>query len=428
MSDSELREAKIADELEVGLRDSSALRRMAREAVKAKQFVKAAMIFAGLARATREDPDLALHAAQNYEKGEARDDALRWFLESSERYARQNHPTKAIATLRLYHKMAPDEHEGPKRVFHLCRDMDGFRDRFVELLSPKEQAGHHLRFQDVFATFDDDTFDDMLDAMHLRLLKAGDTLVRKGDEATSLFVVVEGRLDGYLELDGVRTKLGSIQPGDICGEIGYFLDGKRTAEVVAAEGSSVLELAYSKLDELRDKAPDFSGRLDHLYQARMLANQLAVTDFFSELSVPLRNEIAGRMQPFLLRKEAALFDENDTTQDVYVIQSGEIAVYIRLGKERLLKNISTGSVIGEFSVMLGGRRIATPRALDDCKLMRLSGDDYQALFEAHPELRERLAERKSKHMAETREFILNMDEGISEQICTAMLRMIWGSS
>jgi len=428
LSENYVRERQWAEELRIGLYDSDDLRRKARTAIKAKQFDRAGLTYGTLAVAMDMDPDLALLAAQSYEKGDVRDDALRWFLESSERYARLNHPAKAIAILRLYHKMAPDEQEGPKRIFRLCQDMGGFRDRLLEFLSPKARAGHHLRSGEIFAAFDNETFDDMLDAMRLHHLEPSDTLVRKDDEATSLFVVVDGRLDGYLTLNGERTKIGSIHSGEICGEIGYFLEGRRTAEVLAGEASTVLELPYDKLDELRDTAPAFGARLDELYHSRMLANQLAVSDFFSQLGAPLRNEIARRMQPFTLRAGEKLFAENDASKDLYVLQSGEIAMHIKLGKERHLKNISVGSVVGEFSVVLGGKRTSTPRALSDCKLMRLNGEDYQELFDTHPELRELLAVRMRRQVAETRDFIMNMDESINDHICTAMLRMIWGAS
>jgi len=427
MSRNLMREDRLFDELRVGLHDVDSLRRKAREAMQDKQFEKAGIIFAALADHAPADPDLALQTARCYEKVEGtREDTLRWFLASSERYARQNYPTKAIAILRLYHKMAPDEHEGPKRIFRLCREMDDFRDRLLEFLSPKERAGHHWRSQDIFTAFDDETFDDMLEAMELYDLKAGETLIQKDDEASSLFVVVDGQLDGYLIINGERTRIGSIHPGEICGEIGYFLGGRRTAEVVAGDASTVLELPYSKLDEIREKAPDFGDRLDHLYQSRTLANQLAVNDFFSELSAFLRNEIAHRMQPMLLKAGEVLFEGFETTKDLYVIQRGEISVHLKLGAERHLKDVSAGSLLGEFSVALGGKRTATARAVSDCKLMQLPGSDYQELFDAHQELRDLLAKRKTMYMAETKDFIMNMDEDISDHVCTAMLRLIWG--
>ena len=198
--------------------------------------------------------------------------------------------------------------------------------------------------------------------------------------------------------------------------------------MVAGDASTVLELPYSKLDDLREKAPDFGDRLDHLYQSRMLANQLAVNDFFSELSTPLRNEITHRMRPVSLRAGEMLFDAVDTTKDLYVIQSGEISVHLKLGEGKHLKDVSAGSLIGEFSVALGGKRTAIARAISDCKLMQLPGDDYQELYEAHQELRDLLAKRKTRYMAETRDFIMNMDEDISEHVCTSMLRLIWGAS
>jgi len=311
------------------------------------------------------------------------------------------------------------------RIFHLCRDMDGFRDRLLEFLSPRDRAGLHLRSQEIFSTFDDETFEEMLDAVQLRQLEQGDVLVRKDDEATSLFIVIDGQLDGFLMLDGVRTQIGSIHPGEICGEIGYFLGGRRSAEVVAGKGSSVLELPYSKLDELRIKVPDFGDRLDELYHTRMLANQLAVSDFFSDLSSELRNEMARRMRPLHIREGTQISVENSPDMDVYVIMNGEVAIHLGLGGGVHLKTVSAGSVIGEFSVSLGGKRTATLRAVSDCKLMQLAGADYKELYDTHAELRDLLARRKLTHMAETRDFILAMDDNISERICISMLRVIW---
>jgi len=424
------REEQWAEELRLGVLNRDAMRRKARLSEQEKQFTLAGSLFAALATsspedANPEDAELALIAARNYEKGAAREDALRWYLSASERYALKSYPTKAVATLRLYHKLAPDEHEGPKRVFSLCRDMEGFQERLAEFLSPKERAGHHLRSQELFATFDDATFDDMLNAMSLHDLAADEVLVSK-DDAASLFIVVEGRLDGYLMLDGVRSRIGSIHPAEMCGEIGYFLAGRRSPEVVAGEASRVLELPYSKLDELRDRAPDFGERLDKLYRARMLASQLAVTDFFSQLDVDLRSEIAGRMRPMQIRAGERLFDESESTMDVYVILAGELSAHLKLGGGRHMKHVPAGSVVGEFSVALGGKRTATLQAVSDCKLMCLPGDDYRELYDAEQGLRDVLAERKQVHMAETRDFIMGMDEDISDRICTAMLRTIWG--
>jgi len=426
MYDNERREKVWGEELRLGLLDADNIRRKARQAAKDKQFVLAGTLFAAIGLAAQEDPDSALNAARNYEKGQALDDAQRWYLTAAERFAQYGYPTKAIATLRLYHKLAPEEFEGPRRIFKLSRSSDDLREQLLEFLSPKDKAGQHLRSKEVFAAFDDATFDDMLDGMQLQSLQAGDVLVRKDEPAASLFIVIDGRLDGYLPVDGERTLIGSIYPGGICGEIGYFLGGRRTAEVVVGESGSVLELSYEKLDELADKVPAFGKRLDELYHSRMLANHLTCMEFFSGLSADLRNEIARRMRPMRVHAGTHLFTENETSKDLYLILSGEVAVHLALGSGKHLKDVSDGCVVGEFSVSLGGKRTASIQALTNCKLMRLSGDDYQQLYDSHQELRDLLAKRKQTHIAETRDFILGMDEGISERICTAMLRMIWG--
>src|SRR5215213_5322105 len=69
-------------------------------------------------------------------------------------------------------------------------------------------------------------------------LRRGDTLVRQGEVADALFVVMTGRF--AVTVDGRREVIAELGPGQPIGEIAFLAGGKRTATVTALRDSLVL--------------------------------------------------------------------------------------------------------------------------------------------------------------------------------------------
>lgn len=67
------------------------------------------------------------------------------------------------------------------------------------------------------------------DAKH-RTFAPGEVLVREGDSALNLFVI----LSGHARIETIdRGRVGSVGPGDFFGELALIDDGARTATVTA---------------------------------------------------------------------------------------------------------------------------------------------------------------------------------------------------
>jgi CRP/FNR family transcriptional regulator, cyclic AMP receptor protein len=83
---------------------------------------------------------------------------------------------------------------------------------------------------------------------------AGERIVSQGDFAYELFAILEGT--ARVEQDGeVVATLGT---GDLCGEIGLLLTGRRTAAIVAETPMRMLALFDQTFRRLSNEHPEFA--------------------------------------------------------------------------------------------------------------------------------------------------------------------------
>ena len=74
------------------------------------------------------------------------------------------------------------------------------------------------------------------------VVSAGETLMRAGDPADCLYLVVAGRLRVISRADGEERVLAEIGRGDVVGEMALIIDRPRTADVVAIRDTHLLRL------------------------------------------------------------------------------------------------------------------------------------------------------------------------------------------
>lgn len=84
----------------------------------------------------------------------------------------------------------------------------------------------------------------------------------------------------------------------------------------------------------------------------------------------------------------ALFRKGDDADAVYVVLRGSVQVVSNSedGRERTLRILAPGSVVGELGILHRGKRTATIVGGDDCTLLAIGRRDFLRLVEAHPKL------------------------------------------
>lgn len=89
--------------------------------------------------------------------------------------------------------------------------------------------------------------------LRTRLITRGDFLVRQGEQADALFIVVSGRF--RVEIAGQDGDIAEIGAGSPIGEIAFFTGATRTASVRAARDSVVLQLGREEFEMLSARIP-----------------------------------------------------------------------------------------------------------------------------------------------------------------------------
>jgi SulP family sulfate permease len=100
-------------------------------------------------------------------------------------------------------------------------------------------------------------------------------LMRRGDAPESMYFIESGRLNVLIETaQGEMTRLRSIRSGTVVGELGMYLKGERTANVVTTQKSVLYKLSVESMKNMETQDPDVASAL-HEWIARLLAERMA---------------------------------------------------------------------------------------------------------------------------------------------------------
>ncbi len=111
----------------------------------------------------------------------------------------------------------------------------------------------------LFRTLSSEQRTKTLSAMVRRDLVRGEVLVAQGDPSDSLFLVLHGALS--VHRTGDAQPFAELRAGELIGEIGFFANVPRTANVVAIRDTSVLALTRPAYQELAADSPAIAEAL-----------------------------------------------------------------------------------------------------------------------------------------------------------------------
>lgn len=234
------------------------------------------------------------------------------------------------------------------------------------------------------------TIDALAGAMERLDLADGATLVRQGDPAESLFIVLEGRLASAVRGDRSPSEqaLGTSGRGDIIGEIAVLTGTRRTATVRSETTSAVAALAANDLWRIAAGHPDLIDRLLSTSVRRLRRGQFAT--YLATMLGPVATELLDRIEPRIgwvtLHGGEVLFQPGDPGDALYVVLAGRLRI-IAPGEQdpdARATEVGRGQPIGLTSVLTGSARQATVVAIRDSELARIDRETLRWFTETFP--------------------------------------------
>lgn len=116
----------------------------------------------------------------------------------------------------------------------------------------------------------------------------------------------------------------------------------------------------------------------------------------------LIESLAARARSVSLIDGEVLVEQGDAADKVYFIESGRMSASKSTPQgDVVVGTVETGHVIGEVTVVAGGLRTATLRALGDVEVLEIERIDFEGWLNAHPETADRVSDEARERVDRT---------------------------
>jgi len=234
-----------------------------------------------------------------------------------------------------------------------------------------------------------------------REILSGEDLIREGDPAESLFVVLSGTVR-VLSHD-LGSTIRQLGRGSVVGELSLLLGGSRTATVRALEPTRVVEIHRTRFEEMTQGHPEILAAFSPMVVSRAHRSQVAgyLRDLFGDLEPAALETIENEVTWIHLAAGKELFRQGAPAEGAYIIAVGRVRIAASDGlTERPIAEVGAGEWIGEIALLTRERRSTTVYAVRDTELVFLPQRIFDDLIDQYPRGMAEIARRLGLRVVE----------------------------
>ena len=223
----------------------------------------------------------------------------------------------------------------------------------------------------------------------------GEPIIRQGDDADALYVLVSGRARVvHAAENGDEISLQVLRPGDAFGEMGLLEHGRRMATVRASSDVEALRLDRSVFDALVTRHPSIREHFAIQVGHRHLQNFLREFTAFAALPGEELRRLVAELRPFAAPAGELVVRQGEPPGPMFIVEDGQLRVFVEEdGHRRPLAHLRKGDYFGEVSLFRGTPRTASVETLVPCRLLALMPATVERLLAEHPDFRARIEQR-----------------------------------
>ena len=218
--------------------------------------------------------------------------------------------------------------------------------------------------------------------------------VREGERTTPSHI----RIDAPVDLP-YNDPIAQLHAGDLFGEMTCMSFYPRSATVRAKTDCVMLEMLRNVLDVMQ-KNKTFRAKLEANYRGRALGTHLRSVPIFSTVSEDFIDTLRDRVELIRYAPGQVICSEGEPADSFFLIRIGFVRVsQQRNGEQMVLAYLPRGGYFGEMGLLREIPRTATCTALDHVEVVKISAPDFHSMLERFPEVRfqiEHVARQRDK--------------------------------
>lgn len=229
---------------------------------------------------------------------------------------------------------------------------------------------------------------------------AGSILVEEGEPGDCLYAIGRGRVLVHCaprlepeqpppEIEE-RIYVASLSEGDFFGEFSLLTRSKRSATVEAASDVVLLRIDRATVERMFAEMATLRDALVEFYKERVAELLLARNPLVGLLAPETRRKLLVDSEIVRFADGETIVEQGEQTDRVFIVMSGEVEITRdEDGLPIFLDKLRDGQLFGEMSVLTGGARTASVRAMGRVELLVIDGQALAKVLANRPDVRQR---------------------------------------
>jgi cAMP-dependent protein kinase regulator len=240
----------------------------------------------------------------------------------------------------------------------------------------RERLAESVRHILLFRALDKEQMQDVLDAMFEKTVKAGENVIKQGDDGDNFYVIERGRFSACVSTEpgGEAKHVHTYDGSGSFGELALLYNMPRAATIQAATEGSLWGMDRQTFRRILLKSA-FKKR-------KMYESLLESVPMLKALQAYERMNLADALVPRQYDDNQMIIKQGDSADGMYFMEEGSIKITITgdSGQEVEINRISKGGYFGELALVTHKPRAASAYAVGNIKLAFLDVEAFERLL------------------------------------------------
>jgi len=200
-------------------------------------------------------------------------------------------------------------------------------------------------------------------------------IIKQGDDGDVLYVIEEGSLECYKNIDGVEKMVKQVGPGDAFGELALLYSCPRAASVKAVEKCVLWELDRETFNHI---VKDASAKKRDRYE-----NFLKSVPLLEGMEPYERSKVADALRTENFESGQTIVSQGDPGDKFFIIEDGEAIAtksFVAGQMPQEVMQYKSGDYFGELALLQNEPRAANVVAKTSVKVLTLDRTSFKRLL------------------------------------------------